>query len=180
MAASFFASPTPRTPENRKGQLMDIHTADLCDQFENELHICTPMLRSFGGRSAFGGQMSTLKLFEDNGLVRRALEADGEGRVLVVDGGGSMRRALVGDQIAALAVKNGWAGVVVYGCIRDSAAIAEMDIGVFALGTHPLKTVKRNEGQADITVSFGGIDFIPGHYLYADGDGVIVCPRPLI
>lgn len=159
---------------------MDIHTADLCDQFESELRICAPMFRSYGGRAAFGGQVTTLKLFEDNGLVRKALEAPGNGRVLVVDGGGSMRRALVGDQIAALAVKNGWAGIVVYGCIRDSAAIGGMDIGVCALGTHPLKTVKRNEGQVDLTVSFGGIDFVPGHYLYADADGVIVCPRSLI
>lgn len=159
---------------------MDIHTADLCDQFESELRICAPMFRSYGGRAAFGGQITTLKLFEDNGLVRKALEAPGNGRVLVVDGGGSMRRALVGDQIAALAVKNGWAGIVVYGCIRDSAAIGETNIGVFALGTHPLKTVKRNEGQADTIVSFGGIDFVPGHYLYADADGVIVCPRSLI
>jgi regulator of ribonuclease activity A len=159
---------------------MDIHTADLCDQFESELRICAPMFRSYGGRAAFGGQITTLKLFEDNGLVRKALEAPGNGRVLVVDGGGSMRRALVGDQIAALAVKNGWAGIVVYGCIRDSAAIGEMDIGVCALGTHPLKTVKRNEGQVDLTVSFGGIDFVPGHFLYADADGVIVCPRSLI
>ncbi|MCR6665938.1 MAG: ribonuclease E activity regulator RraA [Methyloversatilis sp.] len=92
---------------------MDIHTADLCDQFESELRICAPMFRSYGGRAAFGGQITTLKLFEDNGLVRKALEAPGNGRVLVVDGGGSMRRALVGDQIAALAVKNGWAGIVV-------------------------------------------------------------------
>lgn len=159
---------------------MDISTADLCDQFESELHICAPMFRSYGGRPAFGGPITTLKLFEDNGLVRKALEAPGNGRVLVVDGGASMRRALVGDQIAALAVKNGWAGIVVYGCIRDSAAISGMDIGVFALGTHPLKTVKRNEGQSDITVTFGGIDFVPGHFIYADADGVIVSPRALL
>lgn len=159
---------------------MDISTADLCDQFESELRICAPMFRSYGGRPAFGGPITTLKLFEDNGLVRKALEAPGNGRVLVVDGGASMRRALVGDQIAALAVKNGWAGIVVYGCIRDSAAISGMDIGVFALGTHPLKTVKRNEGQSDITVTFGGIDFVPGHFIYADADGVIVSPRALL
>lgn len=155
-------------------------TADLCDQFESELRICAPMFRSYGGRTSFGGRITTLKLFEDNGLVRKALEAQGDDRVLVVDGGGSMRRALVGDQIAALAVKNGWAGIVVYGCIRDSAAIGDMDIGLFALGTHPLKTVKRNEGQVDLTVTFGGIDFVPGHHLYADGDGVIVSARALI
>jgi regulator of ribonuclease activity A len=159
---------------------MTIQTADLCDQFEADLRICAPMFRSFGGLSAFGGPISTLKLFEDNGLVRKALENPGNGKVLVVDGGGSMRRALVGDQIAELAVKNGWAGIIVYGCIRDSAAISQMNIGVMALGTHPLKTVKRNEGQSDITVSFGGVDFIPGHYLYADGDGVIVSMRALI
>lgn len=159
---------------------MNVQTADLCDQFEAELRICAPIFHSYGGRAAFGGQITTLKLHEDNGLVRKALEAPGAGQVLVVDGGGSMRRALVGDQIAELAVGNGWAGIVVYGCIRDSAAISGMDIGLFALGTHPLKTVKRNEGQRDLTVCFGGIDFIPGHYLYADSDGVIVCPRKLI
>lgn len=159
---------------------MTLSTADLCDQFESELRICAPMFRSYGGRTSFGGRITTLKLFEDNGLVRKALEAPGDGRVLVVDGGGSMRRALVGDQIAALAVKNGWAGIVVYGCIRDSAAIGGMDIGVFALGTHPLKTVKRNEGQVDLNVTFGGIDFVPGHHLYADGDGIIVSARALI
>ncbi len=158
---------------------MEIHTADLCDQFEAELRICAPMFRSYGGRSSFGGQITTLKLFEDNGLVRKALELPGHGKVLVVDGGASMRRALVGDQIAQLAANNGWAGIIVYGCIRDSSAISRMDIGVFALGTHPLKTVKRNEGQSDITVSFGGIDFIPGQYLYADDDGVIVSARSL-
>lgn len=159
---------------------MTIQTADLCDQFEAELRICAPIFHSYGGRDAFGGPISTLKLYEDNGLVRKTLESPGNGKVLVVDGGGSMRRALVGDQIAMLAVKNGWSGVVVYGCIRDSAAIAQMDLGVMALGTYPLKTVKRNEGQSDITVSFGGIDFIPGHHLYADGDGVIVSTRALI
>jgi regulator of ribonuclease activity A len=159
---------------------MNVQTADLCDQFEAELRICAPMFHSYGGRAAFGGEISTLKLHEDNGLVRKALEAPGNGRVLVVDGGGSMRRALVGDQIAQLAATNGWAGIVVFGCIRDSSAIEEMDIGVFALGTHPMKTVKRNEGQCDITVCFGGIDFVPGQYLYADGDGVIVSPRALL
>lgn len=132
------------------------------------------MLHSFGGRPAFGGQIATLKLFEDNSLVRKAVESEGKGRVLVIDGGGSLRRALVGDQLAALAVANGWAGLVVYGCIRDSRAIAEMDLGVFAIDTHPLKTVKRNVGEADIPVTFGGVTFHPGEWLYADDDGIIV------
>lgn len=159
---------------------MTIQTADLCDQFETDIRVCAPMFHSYGGRKAFAGKIVTLKLHEDNGLVRRALEAQGKGRVLVVDGGGSMRRALVGDQIAQLAATNAWAGIVVFGCIRDSSAIEQMDIGVFALGTHPMKTMKRSEGQCDITVCFGGIDFVPGQYLYADSDGVIVSARGLL
>ena len=159
---------------------MNIQTADLCDAHEDKLAVVAPMFASYGGRPSFGGPIATLKIFEDNSFVRKAVENPGNGRVLVIDGGASMRCALVGDQLAELAVKNGWAGIVVYGCIRDSAAIGDMDLGVFALGTHPLKTVKRNEGQVDLTVSFGGIDFVPGHHLYADGDGVIVSARALI
>jgi regulator of ribonuclease activity A len=164
---------------------MDYQTADLCDKHEErvrsgELRVLEPMLNSYGGREAFHGRIATLKLFEDNSLVRKALEAPGEGRVLVVDGGGSQRCALVGDQLAALGVKNGWAGIVVYGCIRDSVAIGEMDIGVLALDTHPLKSIKRNVGEADIPVAFAGAGFIPGHYLYADPDGVLVSPTALL
>ena len=158
---------------------MSLATADLCDRHEEQLRtgevrVAAPMFRSFGGRSAFHGPIATLKLFEDNSFVRKMLEQPGAGRVLVVDGGGSLRRALVGDQLAALGVKNGWAGIVVYGCIRDSAAIATMDIGVFALATHPQKTDKRNVGETDVPVSFGGTSFRPGEWLYADEDGVLV------
>lgn len=159
---------------------MTIQTTDLCDANEDKVSVVSPMFRSFGGRTAFGGPVTTLKLFEDNALVRKTLEAAGNGRVLVIDGGGSMRCALVGDQLAALGVTNGWAGIVVYGCIRDSKAIAAMDIGVFALGTHPRKTVKRNTGEADLPVTFGGVTFVPGHYLYADEDGVIVSATALV
>lgn len=159
---------------------MDIHTADLCDAFEAQVQVVSPMFRSYGGRAAFGGAIATLKLFEDNSLVRRALESPGNGKVLVVDGGGSMRCALVGDQIAELAVRNGWAGIVVYGCIRDSKAISGMDLGVFALGTHPRKTVKRNVGEENLPVTFGSVTFTPGHFLYADEDGVIVSPTALL
>ena len=117
---------------------MDYQTADLCDKHEErvragELRVLEPMLNSYGGREAFHGRIATLKLHEDNSLVRKALESPGEGRVLVIDGGGSLRCALVGDQLAALGVKSGWAGIVVYGCIRDSRVIEEMDIGVLAL-----------------------------------------------
>ena len=158
---------------------MDLLTTDLCDAHEAAVRAVEPMFSSFGGRDAFHGQIATLKLFEDNSLVRVALESPGEGRVLVIDGGGSLRRALLGDQLAALAVQNRWAGIIVYGCIRDSRAIGEMDIGVFAIDTHPMKTVKRNAGEADIPVSFGGVTFIPGEWLYADDDGVIVSAVPL-
>lgn len=159
---------------------MSIQTADLCDAHEDKVSIVTPMFRSFGGRPSFGGPITTLKLFEDNSLVRKALESPGNGRVLVIDAGGSMRCAVVGDQLAELGVKNGWDGIVAYGCIRDSKAIGLMDIGVFALGTHPKKTVKRNVGEVDIVVTFGGVNFVPGHYVYGDEDGVIVSPTPLL
>ncbi len=164
---------------------MSFQTADLLDQNEAKLQegsvrVVTPMFRSFGGLPAFSGQITTLKLFEDNGLVRKALEGPGHGRVLVVDGGGSLRRALVGDQLALLGVKNGWAGLLVYGCIRDSKAISAMELGVFALATHPRKTLKKNEGDVDVLVNFGGVDFVPGEYLYADEDGVIVSKTPLL
>jgi regulator of ribonuclease activity A len=159
---------------------MDIHTADLCDAFEASLQVLSPMFSSYGGRPTFGGQITTLKLFEDNALVRAALAEPGHGKVLVIDGGGSLRCALVGDQLAELAVGNGWAGILVYGCIRDSKAIGTMDLGVFALGTHPKKTVKRNTGERDVPVTFGGATLSPGHYVYADEDGVVVSPTPLL
>lgn len=159
---------------------MSIKTTDLSDANEGKVSLCAPMFRSYGGKTAFGGPITTLKLFEDNAFVRKALEGPGLGRVLVIDGGGSMRCALVGDQLAELGVKNGWAGIIVYGCIRDSKAISGMDIGVFALGTHPQKTVKRNTGEVDVPVSFGGVRFVPGHFVYADEDGVLLSEMALL
>ncbi|NMG30429.1 ribonuclease E activity regulator RraA [Aromatoleum evansii] len=159
---------------------MEIQTADLCDAHEGKLRIVSPMFRSFGGRAAFGGEIATLKVFEDNSLVRTALEGPGKDRVLVIDGGASMRCALVGDQLALLGVKNGWAGVIVYGCIRDSKAIGGMDIGVFALGTHPQKSIKKGVGDKDLAVTFGGVTFVPGQFVYADEDGVVVSESSLL
>jgi regulator of ribonuclease activity A len=163
---------------------MSLATADLCDRHEAQLRtgavrVVAPMFRSFGGRTAFHGPLATLKLFEDNSLVRQSLEQAGAGRVLLIDGGGSLRRALIGDQLAALGARNGWAGIVVYGCIRDSAAIGSMDIGVIALATHPQKTDKKNVGEADVPVTFGGTTFHPGEWLYADADGVLVAESAL-
>lgn len=163
---------------------MEFQTADLCDRYEEQVRagqvrVLEPMFNSYGARSAFHGIIATLKVFEDNSLVRKALEAPGHGRVLVIDGGGSLRCALVGDQLALLGAKNGWAGIVVYGCIRDSRAIGETDIGVFALDTHPLKSIKKGVGDADVPVTFGGVTFTPGQHLYADDDGLLVSPMPL-
>ena len=137
------------------------------------------MFRSYGGRPEFSGQIVTLKLFEDNSLVRELLAGSGDGTVLLIDGGGSLRCALVGDQLAILAHKNGWEGVVVYGCLRDSVDINGIDIGVRALNTHPQKSIKKGAGDRDIAVTFGGVTFNPGEYLYADDDGVLVSGKRL-
>lgn len=160
-------------------------TTDLLDTNEaliqqEQLHILAPMFQRYGGKQAFAGQIVTLKLFEDNSLVRAALGEPGTGKVLVIDGGGSLRCALLGDQLAEMAVKNGWEGVVVYGCIRDSAAINALPLGVRALNTHPLKTVKKNIGERDVNVTFGGVTLKPGEWLCADDDGVIVSTTPLV
>lgn len=157
---------------------MRVSTADLYDRFGDRLEIAEPLFRDFGGRRGFFGEIATVKVFEDNSLVRQTLEEPGAGRVLVVDGGGSRRCALLGDMLAQLALDNGWNGVLVYGCIRDAEALAEMPLGVKALATHPAKSVKRGEGESDVSVRFAGVSFRPGAHLYADADGVVVCETP--
>jgi len=163
---------------------MEYQTADLCDQHEADVRsgrvrVVEPLFRAYGGVAAFHGPVATLKVYEDNSLVRQALENSGHGRVLVIDGGGSRRCALVGDQLAQLGAKNGWAGIVVFGCIRDTRAIGSMPIGISALDTHPLKSIKKGIGEMDVPVSFGGVTILPGEYLYADADGILVSPSPL-
>jgi regulator of ribonuclease activity A len=158
---------------------MSFATADLCDQHDDKIKVAEPIFRAYGAHAAFAGRIATVKIFEDNVLVRHALAEKGDGRVLVIDGGGSLRCALVGDQLAVLARDNEWTGIVVYGCIRDSAAINELPIGVRALATHPLKSIKKGAGDRNIAVTFAGVTFVPGHYLYADADGVIVSPVDL-
>lgn len=159
---------------------MTFKTADLCDDSSDALQICDPGFSSFGGRTRFFGRVSTIKCHEDNSLVREAVGEPGEGRVLVVDAGGSMRCAMLGDLLAAKAVENGWAGVVMYGLIRDSADIAGMDLGVKALGTYPLKSVKKGVGERDVPVHFFGVSFAPGHYVYADEDGIVCSEKSLL
>ncbi len=152
-------------------------TADLVDAHDAEVELCHLPFRRHGRARGFFGRIRTVDVFEDNALVRRALEQPGEGCVLVVDGKGSTKRALVGDQLAALAVKNGWAGILVNGAIRDVVEIADMDFAVFALGTSPKKSAKAGAGAIDVPVSFGGVTLTPGHFLYADDDGVLVAAR---
>lgn len=155
-------------------------TADLCDDHSDKLQIASPGLRDFGGRRRFYGEIVTLKLFEDNSLVREMVGSAGSGRVLVVDGGASMRCAVLGDLLAAQAVENGWSGLVINACIRDSEEIAGMALGVKALGTHPLKTEKKGIGEKNLPVNFCNVTFRPGYYLYADSDGVVVAEEPLL
>ena len=161
----------------------DFATCDLLDNHETKpelaLRVVEPMFKAYGRHARFCGPIETLKVFEDNSLVREALASPGNGRVLVIDGGGSKRCALVGDQLGALGVKNGWTGIVVWGCIRDSAVINQQAIGVRALNTHPLKSIKKGAGDRGIAVTFGGVTFTPGEWLYADEDGVIVSKSAL-
>ena len=155
-------------------------TPDLYDQNEGRVQVAEPIFRSYGGNLKFSGPIATLKLHEDNALVRTVLSEPGRGRVLVVDGGGSLRCALVGDQLALLAIQNGWTGLIVNGCIRDSAEIGKMEIGIKALNTNPRKSVKKGAGDRDIPVTFAGLTFSPGAHAYADEDGVLVAETALI
>lgn len=158
---------------------MSLKTTDLSDLHPKKVQAAESLFRDFGGRKMFHGEIVTLKIFEDNSFVRKALEQNGESKVLVIDGGGSLRCALLGDQLGELAVKNKWNGVLVFGCVRDSEALSQLDLGIKALNTHPLKTEKRNEGQENIAVRFAGVDFVPGTFIYADEDGVLVTSERL-
>ncbi|MEO7329161.1 MAG: ribonuclease E activity regulator RraA [Minicystis sp.] len=158
---------------------MLIATTDLCDEHGESVRVVASLFRDFGKIRHFAGVIATIKVHEDNVLVRAALEQPGDGRVLVVDGGGSLRCALMGDMIAELAVKSGWSGVLLHGCIRDAEAIGRLDLGVRALGTHPRKSGKKGWGEKDVPVSFGGVTFAPGEWLCADADGIVVAARPL-
>jgi regulator of ribonuclease activity A len=161
---------------------MLFRTPDLCDQFADthRLQIAEPLLRPFGGHAAFSGRIATLKVFEDNVKIREILEEKSEGGVLVVDGGGSHRCALLDAEQARLACDNGWQGIIVYGCIRDSVEISRLPIGIRALHTHPLKSHQRGGGERDTLITFAGVNFRTGHWLYADEDGIVATEKPLV
>ena len=151
-------------------------TADLVDAYGPEVRVCDVQFRQFGGRRIFGGSVRTVSCHEDNGLLRDLLRTPGQGGVLIVDGGGSLRTALVGDLIAGAAQANGWAGLVVHGAVRDSAVLCGLDLGIKALGTIPRKSGKAGTGAVDVPVTFGHVTFQPGDRLHADDDGIVLLP----
>ncbi len=159
---------------------MTFTTADLCDEFESLVKIAEPLFQNYGQIKSFYGEIATVKVFEDNVLVRKTLETEGRKRVLLVDGSASTRVALVGDQLAQIAYENGWAGIVVNGCIRDSAEIAKIPIGIKALNTVPKRSIKKGLGEVDVSVEFAGLVFHPGSFLYADQDGIVLAEKNVL
>ena len=155
-----------------------VSTADLWDERGDDLQSCSTQLRHYGGRTAFTGVVSTVRCHRDNALVKAALAEPGDGRVLVVDGGGSLESALMGDLIAGSAVANGWVGVIIHGAVRYVAALRGLDLGILALGSNPRKSAKDGAGERDVVVSFGGVDVAPGLTLWADEDGVVLTTTP--
>jgi regulator of ribonuclease activity A len=149
-------------------------TADLVDDIVSDVRSCDVQFRQFGGRAQFAGPISTVRCVEDNALLKSVLSMPGEGGVLVIDGAGSLHTALVGDVIAELAHSNGWAGLIVHGAVRDAAVLRDIDLGIKALGTNPRKSSKTGDGERDVTVSFGGVTFVPGDIAYSDDDGIVV------
>lgn len=152
---------------------------EICDQYPEHVKIIKPMFQSYGGVKTFYGEVVTLKAFEDNSKVRELAASDGRGKVLVVDGGGSLNRAMLGDMLAEKAAKNGWHGIIINGCVRDVNAIAQIKLGVQALAAHPLKTDKRGLGDVGVAIHIGGVDIDAGDYIYADKNGVLVTKTPL-
>ncbi len=158
---------------------MEIITPDLCDEFPEFIQVVAPMFNNYGGKKSFGGEIVTVKCFEDNSVVKEQVATPGKGKVMVVDGGGSLRAALLGDMLAEKAAENQWEGIIVYGCIRDVDVIAQTNLGVQALHTHPMKTDKRGIGDLNVVVTFAGVTFKPGDFVYADNNGIIVSSKNL-
>ena len=158
---------------------MEYNTSELCDLFTDSVDVVEPIFASYGGRISFGGEITTIKCYEDKGLVDRMLAENGEGKVLLIDGGGSLRRALLDAKMAQLAVDNEWEGIVCYGSVREIDALEELDIGIFAVGTIPVLADDEQTGDIDLAVNFAGVTFLPEDHLYADSTGIILSPEPL-
>ena len=158
-----------------------MQTTDICDEHGNEIQVADPIgFKHFGGRKSFFGKIETVKCYEDNSLLRAAIEKNGKGKALVVDGGGSLRCALLGDNLAALAQNNEWNGILINGAIRDSEAVSALEIGIVALGTNPRKSTKNNQGSSNVELHFAGVDFIPGQFIYVDADGIVTSAEEII
>ncbi|CAH0534570.1 Regulator of ribonuclease activity A [Vibrio stylophorae] len=158
---------------------MEYNTSELCDLFIDQVDVVEPMFSSYGGRSSFAGQITTVKCFEDSGVITETIDQEGSGRVLLIDAGGSLRRAVVDAVIAQTAADNGWEGIVVYGCVRDVDEIDSLDIGIQAIASIPVGAAQESIGEVDVPVNFGGVTFFPEDYLYADSTGVILSSEPL-
>ncbi|MBW3697322.1 ribonuclease E activity regulator RraA [Vibrio sp. T187] len=158
---------------------MEYNTSALCDIYLDQVDVVEPMFSNFGGSASFAGQVTTLKCFEDNALIRSVVEQDGLGRVLLIDGGGSLRKALIDAEIAAIAEENEWEGIVVYGCVREVDDLEDMSIGIQALASIPVGASQSGVGEKDVPVNFGGVTFLPEDYLYADNTGIILSQEPL-
>jgi len=158
---------------------MDYNTSALCDLFTDSVDVVEPMFVSFGGRASYGGAIKTIKCFEDKGLVLKTLQQSGVGKVLLIDGGGSMRRALLDASTAQLAADNGWEGIVCYGSVRQVDELEDIDLGVHAVASIPVSADDQEIGEIDVAVNFGGVTFLPDDHLYADRTGIILSPEPL-
>ena len=158
---------------------MFIDTSELCDLYAEQVDVVEPIFSSFGGVSNFYGKVTTVKCFESNGLIAEVLEENGEGRVLVIDGGGAVRRGLIDAELAQLAVDNGWEGIVVYGAVRQIQQLENLDIGIHALAPIPVSADESSAGESDVPVNFGGVTFFPEDYIYADLTGIILSQEPL-
>ncbi|GAC34849.1 ribonuclease E activity regulator RraA [Paraglaciecola polaris] len=158
---------------------MEYNTSALCDLFADSVDVVEPMFVSFGGRASFGGEITTIKCFEDKGMILKTLEQPGLGKVLLIDGGGSMRRALIDSTAAQIAFDNGWEGIICYGSVREVDDLEEINIGVHAIASIPVSADDKGVGEVDVAVNFGGVTFLPEDHVYADRTGIILSPEPL-
>ncbi|WP_100657692.1 ribonuclease E activity regulator RraA [Alteromonas flava] len=158
---------------------MEYNTSELCDLFADSVDVVEPIFSSYGGRLSFGGEITTIKCYEDKGLIDRVIAENGEGKVLLIDGGGSLRRALVDAGVAQLAVENQWEGIICYGSVRDVDTLEDLDLGILAVGSIPVLADDEQTGDVDVAVNFAGVTFLPEDHIYADSTGVILSPEPL-
>nr|WP_321240489.1 ribonuclease E activity regulator RraA [uncultured Tolumonas sp.] len=158
---------------------MEYNTSQLCDIYQDQVDVVEPMFSTFGGRPSFGGLVTTIKCFEANGIIRQLVKESGVGRVLLIDGGGSLRRALIDADIAATAADNGWEGIICYGSVREVDALADLEIGIQALASIPVGADDDEIGDSELPVNFGGVTFLPEDHIYADTTGIILSPEPL-